>query len=88
MNSTTFKQKALARSCKLLAEVCGFLRYCVRLPSRFAGVVKQLRLSSRPHFNSQSLRFAKYQPGLRLGTRRVEQRLLSRITRRVIETTC
>lgn len=33
-------------------------------------------------------RFAKYQPALRLGTRRVEQRLLSRITKTAIETSC
>jgi hypothetical protein len=33
-------------------------------------------------------RFAKYQPALRLGTRKVEQRLLNRLARTQLETAC
>jgi hypothetical protein len=60
----------------------------LRLTSVFAQVQKLLRLLSRQHFNSRSPRFAKYQPALRLGTRRVEGRLLGRITRTALETSC
>jgi hypothetical protein len=35
-----------------------------------------------------SPRFAKYQPAARLGTRKVEQRLLKRLARTQLETTC
>jgi hypothetical protein len=37
---------------------------------------------------NHSTHFAKYQPSLRLGTRKVEQRLLGRLTRSQMETAC
>ena len=42
------------------------------------------RLFTRWH----SPRFAKYQPAIRLGTRKVEQRLLGRLARSQFETAC
>ena len=42
------------------------------------------RLFTRRH----SPRFAKYQPAIRLGTRKVEQRLLGRLGRSQLETAC
>lgn len=58
------------------------------LPHTLWQLLKQLRRFLRDLFNRQSPQFAKYQPALRLGTRRVEQRLLSRITRAEFETSC
>ena len=37
---------------------------------------------------SRPLRFAKYQPAVRLGNRKVEQRLLHRLARSQLETAC
>jgi hypothetical protein len=45
-----------------------------------------IRFASRRFVGGPSLRFAKYQPAARLGTRRVEQRLLYRLARTQLET--
>jgi hypothetical protein len=50
--------------------------------------LKRLWIFARALFGRQSPRFAKYQPALRLGTRRVEERLLGRIARAALETSC
>ena len=47
-----------------------------------------MRLAWRHFFAGPSPRFAKYQPAPRPGTRRVEQRLLSRLARTRLQTTC
>jgi hypothetical protein len=47
-----------------------------------------IRFASRRFVGGPSPCFAKYQPAPRLGTRRVEQRLLSRLARTQLETTC
>ena len=47
-----------------------------------------IRFAWRRFVAGPSSRFAKYQPAPRLGTRRVEQRLLSRLARTQLETTC
>jgi hypothetical protein len=47
-----------------------------------------IRFASRRFVGCPSPLFAKYQPALRLGTRKVEQRLLNRLARTQLETSC
>jgi hypothetical protein len=76
----TFASHSLG--CRFQVESC-------RPPTRaFGRALKHLVLFARQLFNVQSPRFAKYQPALRLGTRRVEQRLLGRIARAAMENSC
>jgi hypothetical protein len=67
---------------------CRFQVESCRPPTHVFGRVLKRLLFSRHLFNSQSPRFAKYQPASRLGTRRVEQRLLGRIARAAMEKSC
>jgi hypothetical protein len=51
-------------------------------------LLASIRFTWRRFVGGPSPRFAKYQPAPRLGTRRVEQRLLSRLARTQLGTAC
>ena len=88
MNNWPKENYEMAKFRQVLA--CGAPAPLSPQPGRLARLHPLALIQSAWHrfIRRHSPRFAKYQPAMRLGTRKVEQRLLIRLGRSQLETAC